>query len=409
MTSPRSVRNNNPGNIEHQGAFRWYGELDPDPAIEPRFARFDTPAHGFRALAKNLLGYQRTHGLRTIRQIVNRWAPPVENETTAYVAAVARALRVHPDDPLDLGNPLWLAELAKAIATHETGGWLGWWREDDLELGVALALEIPVAAVAAAEAAPAGQGEAIGTAPVSSSAPGVSDDPGASAAAAAPDSQRPDPVRDFNAYNPLADLGRSPMPLPIVPIVAALLPQIIAALPDLARIISRTPAAPGADKPTVPERNVQVLEKVGEIITSATGEPTVEGAVRKLQVDPAARETAAREVRMSFPELLELSRFDEDSRREARRFGAEMLAGASANLRALAYGAVLFTIALIVVAGGGWMLREVLIGGDTPAETKGMIIGGILTAIASVLAFFFGSSASSRGKDQALQVMAERR
>jgi hypothetical protein len=36
-----------------------------------------------------LIAYQDKHGLRTIRQIVSRWAPPTENNTNAYVRAVA--------------------------------------------------------------------------------------------------------------------------------------------------------------------------------------------------------------------------------------------------------------------------------------------------------------------------------
>lgn len=365
--TPRSVRNNNPGNIEHQAAFRWQGELAPDPALEPRFARFDTPANGFRALARNLLAYRRTYHLSTVRQIVNRWAPPVENETTAYVAAVARALGVHEDNALDLEQPGTLSALAKAIAIHETGGWAPWWRDEDLAAGVTLALDLPMTQPAA---------------PVTE--------------AARPSATPPQPPQ------------RQPMPFPIVPIVAALLPQIVAALPDLARIISRTPTAAGGEKPTVPERNVQVLEKVGEIITSATGEPTVEGAVRKLQTDPAAREAAAREVRMSFPELVQLVELGEKSTGEARKF-AERMTSTGPLWRAAGFGIVLAALAIAVVIGGGWILREVLNADGTDLQTRGMIIGAMIAAVTQVLGYFFGSSASSRSKDQALVDVVERR
>ncbi|HXQ99814.1 MAG TPA: structural protein, partial [Pseudomonas sp.] len=48
----RGVCNNNPGNIEYHPRNRWEGQLAPDPVIEKRFARFDTPENGIRALAK---------------------------------------------------------------------------------------------------------------------------------------------------------------------------------------------------------------------------------------------------------------------------------------------------------------------------------------------------------------------
>lgn len=363
--APRSARNNNPGNIEHHPSFRWQGELDHDPAIESRFARFDTPTHGFRALARNLLMYSRSHGLRTVRQIINRWAPPVENETTAYVAAVARALQVHPDTPLDLEALETLRDLARAIATHETGGWEQWWREEDLALGVNLALERPLSP------APPQQAEA----------------------------GRPKPAE------PRKD---TPMAFPIVPIVAALLPQIIAAIPDLARIISRPKDPETGRQPKVSERNVQILERVGEIMIGATGEETVEGAVRKLQTDQAAREAATRQVRLSFPELIELAEMGERSTGAARAFGERMTQTGPA-WRNFGFAALLAILAIGTMAGGGWMLREVLTGPETDQQTKGLIIGFLIAALTQVLAYFFGSSASSRTKDQALVDAVERR
>ncbi|WP_256670890.1 structural protein [Pseudomonas sp. AN3A02] len=84
-TETRGVRNRNPGNIDYVAANYWQGELKPDPAIEKRFARFDTPENGICALGKLLLTYQRKHGLKTVKAIISRWAPSVENDTAAYV------------------------------------------------------------------------------------------------------------------------------------------------------------------------------------------------------------------------------------------------------------------------------------------------------------------------------------
>jgi hypothetical protein len=84
---PRGIRNNNPGNID-RNTTKWQGMAD-DQSSDPRFVVFKTPQAGIRALAKILLTYQNHDGLKTVRGIIGRWAPAVENNTSAYVAAVA--------------------------------------------------------------------------------------------------------------------------------------------------------------------------------------------------------------------------------------------------------------------------------------------------------------------------------
>lgn len=117
--TPRGIRNNNPGNIDHNPANKWVGELPHDKTIESRFCRFSTPEYGIRALAKILLNYQRKHGLNTIRKIISRWAPPVENDTGAYAEQVAKACGVPPDADISVGQLLPL--LVPAIIKHENG------------------------------------------------------------------------------------------------------------------------------------------------------------------------------------------------------------------------------------------------------------------------------------------------
>lgn len=193
--------------------------------------------------------------------------------------------------------------------------------------------------------------------------------------------------------------------MPIPAVVLALLPQLIAQLPSLARIFQRAPDESGA-RPSVGERNAQLAEKVGEIVTRATGETTVEGAVRAIAADPATRQAADDAIRMNFADLMELARFDEASRGAAREFAERITAGPM--WRAVGFGAIVFTLALTVVMGGGWMLRETLAADSTDLQTRGMIIGALIGFVAQVLSYFFGSSASSRGKDRALVDAANR-
>ncbi|MGH8744517.1 MAG: structural protein P5 [Burkholderiales bacterium] len=113
----RGERNHNPGNIERGEP--WIG-LAPEQS-DARFATFSDAIYGIRALAKTLLTYQRVHALSTIAQIVNRWAPPAENLTGAYAAAVARDVGVDVNTPLTLSDSNILAALTTAIIHHENG------------------------------------------------------------------------------------------------------------------------------------------------------------------------------------------------------------------------------------------------------------------------------------------------
>ncbi len=131
--APRGERNNNPGNIRASGA-PWQGQTGVDPA---GFAVFDTPAHGMRALARLLQNYQTVHGLDTVRKVISRYAPSSENNTGAYIAAVAADLGVGPDDPVDLGNRGTLGAMVAAIVRHENGRLI--YSQADIAAAVALA------------------------------------------------------------------------------------------------------------------------------------------------------------------------------------------------------------------------------------------------------------------------------
>lgn len=111
----RGIRNNNPGNIR-VSKDQWEGMTGDDGA----FVTFDSPESGVRALAKNLQSYGR-QGYDSIEKIINRWAPPSENETQSYIDSVVSATGIPATQSLDLSNPDTLSALAQAISFHETG------------------------------------------------------------------------------------------------------------------------------------------------------------------------------------------------------------------------------------------------------------------------------------------------
>ncbi|HCT9373657.1 TPA: hypothetical protein ACRR1L_002853 [Klebsiella quasipneumoniae] len=131
---PRGVRNNNPGNLEASSSNPWVGQTGSDG----RFAKFETPEHGIRALGRNLISYQR-QGIDTVGEIINRWAPPSDNnDTAAYIKAVCAQLGVTANQPLDASNPDTLQALCAAIIKHENGTQP--YSSDQLSTGVSAAL-----------------------------------------------------------------------------------------------------------------------------------------------------------------------------------------------------------------------------------------------------------------------------
>ncbi|TFO08155.1 hypothetical protein ELX89_16990 [Escherichia coli] len=130
----RGIRNNNPGNLEYSKTNPWVGQTGDDG----RFAKFETPEHGIRALGRNLMSYQR-QGIDTVSEIINRWAPPTDkNDTMSYIKAVCEQLGVSADEPLDASNPDTLKSLCKAIIHHEQGSQP--YSDQQLTAGVSAAL-----------------------------------------------------------------------------------------------------------------------------------------------------------------------------------------------------------------------------------------------------------------------------
>lgn len=112
---PRGIRNNNPGNIE-------FGDFAKDQGAsgsDGRFAQFDSPEKGIKAMRTLLENYQKK-GMDTVSSMINRWSPNTENDTEGYAKAVAKEMGIDPDEPF-----LFTGELADrmihAMIRHENG------------------------------------------------------------------------------------------------------------------------------------------------------------------------------------------------------------------------------------------------------------------------------------------------
>lgn len=141
---PRGIRNHNPGNIRFNKKNRWQGADTPpcdfveQPATHPTtgesytkkvpgMCRFVTPPYGIRALAKNLITFQDKRlaedgsAIDTVQEIVERWAPRLENDTEAYAQSVRKQMGFVVGQHVDCHDWETMNKLVRAIITHENG------------------------------------------------------------------------------------------------------------------------------------------------------------------------------------------------------------------------------------------------------------------------------------------------
>ncbi|WP_109937973.1 structural protein [Proteus mirabilis] len=118
MTRPaRGERNNNPGNIRHGS--KWQGlsaqQTDKD------FCQFVSPEYGIRAIYKLLQTYQKKYELNTVESIIDRYAPPNENNTAGYINRAAKDIGVSVNAPINVSSKSVAIALATAIVGVELG------------------------------------------------------------------------------------------------------------------------------------------------------------------------------------------------------------------------------------------------------------------------------------------------
>lgn len=114
----RGLRNCNPGNIR-QSKTRYKGERHPSRDSE--FKEFESMAYGYRAMFVLLDTYSRRYGLCTIRQMLNRYAPPVENFTEGYIRFVSEKTGIAPDEIINTRAARDMVPIVAAMSQIENG------------------------------------------------------------------------------------------------------------------------------------------------------------------------------------------------------------------------------------------------------------------------------------------------
>lgn len=114
----RGLRNCNPGNIRRSN-FRYVGERPS--STDSEFRQFVSMEYGYRALFRLLRTYDYIHHRRTIRTIIERYAPPSENNTAAYIRRVVERTGFDADRELNTLCHDDMVALAAAISEVENG------------------------------------------------------------------------------------------------------------------------------------------------------------------------------------------------------------------------------------------------------------------------------------------------
>ena len=114
----RGLRNNNPLNIRHSKD-QWEGAAEHQ--TDKSFVQFKTMAYGYRAAWRTLHTYYKRLRDRkkhfTVENIINRWAPPTENDTKAYIQSVLILSSIGgKENLLPPSNPLGYDKLSRLIA-----------------------------------------------------------------------------------------------------------------------------------------------------------------------------------------------------------------------------------------------------------------------------------------------------
>ena len=118
----RGFRNCNPLNIERGQEWIGLREIQGDG----RFCQFVSMQYGWRAglvIIRNYIRGRNGSGrpLDTIEKIINRWAPPKENLTSAYVKSVSEEVGIDMRQRIKWEDRALICAIVKAMAHVECG------------------------------------------------------------------------------------------------------------------------------------------------------------------------------------------------------------------------------------------------------------------------------------------------
>ena len=114
----RGISNCNPGNIRHSSVF-YQGEVQPSK--DRAFKQFRSMEWGYRAMFVLLHTYALKHNCHTLRSMINRYAPPIENHTENYIRRVCDATHLLPDEQISTTDGPTMTAVVAAMSEVENG------------------------------------------------------------------------------------------------------------------------------------------------------------------------------------------------------------------------------------------------------------------------------------------------
>lgn len=165
----------------------------------------------------------------------------------------------------------------------------------------------------------------------------------------------------------------------MAPIVAALLPSLISLLPELGKLFGSGSA--------VAQRNLKAAERVAEAVVAATGAPNLQGAVERIESDPAALAKA----REAVAPMVELVEAGGGGIAGARAYNVMVAPIPAWRMPAVWVSAALLGLVFMVVG-------TVLWAPGWSNDIRLQVVTAVLTIIGMVGSFWLGTSASSQRK-----------
>lgn len=115
----RGYLNNNPTNIRMtRPQTKWEGQLLPN--TDGAYEQFKSMPYGYRAAFRTLRTYIRDHGVKTVSDIINRWAPERDgNYVTNYINSVCQDTGFLPGTIIDYNNREQMQALVAGMSIFE--------------------------------------------------------------------------------------------------------------------------------------------------------------------------------------------------------------------------------------------------------------------------------------------------
>lgn len=202
------------------------------------------------------------------------------------------------------------------------------------------------------------------------------------------------PSPDLQAADPIPTPSESGVDLAprrsasVAPLIAAAISTIIQAAPTLIRAFGNGEQA---------QKNAKIADVIADIATKATGTTDVVAAAQRVVADPSAAQAIEAAAQERFYELTEVG----GGIQAARGFVVALL-GSGPEWQRVASAVFVGVLSLAIVGGGGAMMWSLLHDPSVSGEQRAMLIGAAIALINAPVAWWFGSSASSRRKDDAL-------